>query len=611
MYRYIALIWNEQDPQSNATAAFIKTRLTQTGGHWSAAFESEGMTVYHTGESKGRMQASRLTTSGGVVVGKLFTTHGKTVGDTIEDRTSHAIVASSGQHLIDDFWGRYVAFIHDTKRGTKSVVKSPIEGFRCYFTEYKSVSIYFSFPDDITKLDFLSFSINWHHIANHLAYFNMDKHDTAFHEMGKLQSGDCRQHEGRDIRSLSLWNPTQLLHDELIEDTHEAAQLIREKALSCVSAWASCHSTILHKLSGGLDSTIVLACLRQCKEAKDIVCVNYHPSSDKSGDERYFARIAAGHFGVELIEREQDAKSLKMENLFEIAPLAGPEWYLTALDRCGFEADLSEKLGATGAFGGEGGDPLFFQYNTHYITSDYLERHGLNRRLFHVAMDTARLSKKSIWSILGSALKDQFIQREGDEFIDWSIQARELLNPAYMEKINFVSSMPPLLQKAHSDKSLPKGKLMHLMVLSFVNQYHHTQRFADFLELCYPLLSQPLIELYVKIPTYLLTHSGKDRGLTRLAFKDDLPAQILRRHSKGGIEIYAQEIYDTNHSFIKDLLLNGILVQQKMLNKEALERALSDTDTIESDVDAGTLLRHACTEIWLRKAMQASYKVAA
>ena len=51
-----------------------------------------------------------------------------------------------------------------------------------------------------------------------------------------------------------------------------------------------------------------------------------------------------------------------------------------------------------------------------------------------------------------------------------------------------------------------------------------------------PLFSQPLVELCLRIPTYVLTHGGWDRAVARRAFYDDLPPEIRNRRHKGGIE---------------------------------------------------------------------------
>src|SRR6185436_11940153 len=44
-----------------------------------------------------------------------------------------------------------------------------------------------------------------------------------------------------------------------------------------------------------------------------------------------------------------------------------------------------------------------------------------------------------------------------------------------------------------------------------------------------PYYSQPVVELSLRIPTYLCALDGRDRAIARRAFVDDVPEKILRR----------------------------------------------------------------------------------
>ena len=86
-----------------------------------------------------------------------------------------------------------------------------------------------------------------------------------------------------------------------------------------------------------------------------------------------------------------------------------------------------------------------------------------------------------------------------------------------------------------------------------------------------------------------------------MAFKDDLPPHVLRRESKGGIQHYAAAIVAANRDFIREILLDGILREENLLNRRAVARAL-DPGQATVNVETVNILRHVCTEIWLRKA---------
>lgn len=153
MYRYIAIVWNEKDTSAKQVAIHIKNKIQDGPTSWSIAYESKGLTVLHTGESKGRMQACKLDNSGGVILGKLFKTspsgEHSSVGHNLGEGETQKINKTSGKHLIDHYWGRYVAFLNDEDNHKVTVLKGPVEGFWSYYFEYHGVTIYFSFVQDI------------------------------------------------------------------------------------------------------------------------------------------------------------------------------------------------------------------------------------------------------------------------------------------------------------------------------------------------------------------------------------------------------------------------------------------------------------------------------
>jgi Asparagine synthase len=124
-------------------------------------------------------------------------------------------------------------------------------------------------------------------------------------------------------------------------------------------------------------------------------------------------------------------------------------------------------------------------------------------------------------------------------------------------------------------------------------------RDADGIEHTSPLLSQPLVEVCLSIPTYILVRQGWDRAVAREAFKGCVPQEILRRRSKGFQENYTSEVFRRNRGFVRELLLDGYLMRENLLHRERLESALS---TVPSGAVLGMreISRLLETEIWLQ-----------
>jgi asparagine synthase (glutamine-hydrolysing) len=87
----------------------------------------------------------------------------------------------------------------------------------------------------------------------------------------------------------------------------------------------------------------------------------------------------------------------------------------------------------------------------------------------------------------------------------------------------------------------------------------------------HPLLSQPLMEVCLQIPTYLLLQGGRERALAREAFANQVPPQILRRYDKGSTVAHATEMLRRSDPFLRELLLGGILAENNVIDRKELE----------------------------------------
>jgi asparagine synthase (glutamine-hydrolysing) len=118
-------------------------------------------------------------------------------------------------------------------------------------------------------------------------------------------------------------------------------------------------------------------------------------------------------------------------------------------------------------------------------------------------------------------------------------------------------------------------------------------------EVIAPLYSQPVTELFLRIPLDVHFHGGRERGLARQAFASDVPEEILRRSWKDRAPGFLERLVQRHRKFLRGLLLDGVLVEERLLNRQALEDALSDRIS-NSPVFPGELLRHLDVEVWAR-----------
>lgn len=87
-----------------------------------------------------------------------------------------------------------------------------------------------------------------------------------------------------------------------------------------------------------------------------------------------------------------------------------------------------------------------------------------------------------------------------------------------------------------------------------------------------PLLSQPVVEACLKVPSWMWIAGGRNRAVARDAFADVLPADILYRRSKGTFMNYSGAVYRRNRSRLREYLLTGRLEGHGLLDGDALRR---------------------------------------
>jgi asparagine synthase (glutamine-hydrolysing) len=126
-------------------------------------------------------------------------------------------------------------------------------------------------------------------------------------------------------------------------------------------------------------------------------------------------------------------------------------------------------------------------------------------------------------------------------------------------------------------------------------------------EILAPLYSQPVIELLLRIPIHVHFEEGRDRGLARRAFAQEVPQPILQRHWKDRAPGFHDELIHRNLDFLRELFLDGVLVNKGLLDRAAVERALSTAPT-KSEVFPGEIINHMGTEIWARQWMSSAQR---
>jgi asparagine synthase (glutamine-hydrolysing) len=265
-----------------------------------------------------------------------------------------------------------------------------------------------------------------------------------------------------------------------------------------------------------------------------------------------------------------------------------------------YEGALAERYGAGALFSGAGGDGVFFQARAELAVTDYLFQHGVGAGLLRTAIDAARVSRKSIWALLWQAVRARLFDPPWDPAGLAKPFARTIVNGELVTRLKGDASFAHPWMTPAATRGVPPGILWHVMSVALPPAYYSAFQSNSYPERTLPLLSQPLVELCLRLPTYLLITSGIDRALARRAFANDLPDEIVKRKAKGRADQHVRNILDANIGFVREMLLDGVMVRRGLLNREVLERYLT-RDRSPADFQYSEILQeHLCTEAWLR-----------
>jgi asparagine synthase (glutamine-hydrolysing) len=609
MFRYVALIWDVEDSQQSDAVQAMTRRLKASSPQWQDALDRPGLRVLCTDVCPGSLEPCVLSGKAGVVLGSLFSRRTDWGDDApaprclLDGARTAAIVDSRGEWLLRNTWGNYVAFIADPLTGSISVLKDPCGSLPCFSTTFRGATIVFSAIADCAELGPIQFTVNRRFLERRLYGGDMTQQWDALNEISQIRRGECVEFAPRRQPTIVgrrfLWNPFHLARaGESLDDPSTAAKALRNTLRSCTSTLAAGHESALLRLSGGLDSSIVLACLQAAPRRPRLLSYTQYVANSPL-DPRRWARAAVAHSGGEHVELESTAAGINLSAILEMAPTAEPFSTLMCLVTAAQEQSLVTRQGASATFTGDGGDCAFGSFCIGEAATAYLRRHGPRPAVVRLAAESASILRETTWHALKRALQMWLTGRSLTSLAGMNREARKLVTEDVVRECEATPAVHPWLAGLPHAPWEPISKLG--MLLGTPDLYSGQARpTAAGPQIVAPIYSQPLIELALRIPADVLFTGGEDRGLARRAFRGDVAQPILNRLWKDRAGDFHEELIRRHIDWLREIFLDGVLVGEGLLDKAAVERALAPGPA-KSDVFPGELLRHLDNEVWARQ----------
>ena len=304
MYKYIAMIWNPEDRCALDRAAQLCDQVADSLPEWSCRLQAPGTAVFDLSSEQGGLTAYVLPKQAGVIFGRLFSLDASVQSPIdvtgIVERTALLFASTSGRHLVENFWGSYVAILRDWVSGKRLVIRDCSGKIPCYTTSADGIDVVFSDVQDLDRLSIGPFSINWEYVAAFLTSSQMQIRASGIAQISEVLAGECVEFNMNSRRQFALWNPALISTEGIVYDHAAALPLLRDSVQQCIGSWARVHRSILADLSGGFDSAVVLGCLSRTPDRPAITCANRYGESPQE-DERNYARMAAKKAAVKIL----------------------------------------------------------------------------------------------------------------------------------------------------------------------------------------------------------------------------------------------------------------------------------------------------------------------
>ena len=488
---------------------------------------------------------------------------------------------STEDRLISRYYGGYVAF-RRSERGVR-VLRDPSGALPCYYAETSEGFVLASDVDLLLAAGVAPPAISWPALTRFYYLRGLPMPETCLVGIEELLPGYALTISSGMVDQRMRWSPWDHVTEEDAHFDGSPADQLRRIARSSVDALTAPYDRLLISVSGGVDSSIVAACL--AKSGRDVRCITMF-TDDPSGDERFYARALCQHLGLPLFERPYRVEEVDIDA--PISPhLPRPigRSLTQPYDRA--HVEVAQEMNADAFVTGNGGDNVFgFSQSGAAIADLYMEE-GLSLALVRTVRDICRQTESGPVAVLRAALR---ARRRG---------YRWTLGPMFLDDGMVAALAPGDPHQPWLDAPPGTGpaKAAHVAALLRVQQLLEPAR-STFAPVITPLISQPMLETCLAIPSWQWREGGRDRAVARDAFADALPPAVSRRRTKGGPDGFAALVMNRFRDAIRDRLLDGQLARNRVADRVALEARFRSEAPFGAE-ETVRLLDLLDTEAWI------------
>lgn len=407
-----------------------------------------------------------------------------------------------------------------------------------------------------TLLEFgLKKEIDLQSLSNYLSFQFVPAPKTIFKNISKLESGHYFTYKIKEniFHTEKYWD---IDFTSKITDTSEAISKIKEQFTKSVDLWSLSDVEVGASLSGGLDSSAIVATYSKLTEKRIKTFTLGFEGKLKGLDEREYSKLVSKKYNTEhheYILTENKLLSELDDMIYHLdEPYAGglPSWYVYKMMKGNVKVALT----------GSGGDELFGNYNKSLIYNSNLRK--IKRLLLS--------SKENINGTIKSYIaypRGFFYHRYFKGFdIDEILINKNLLKPEKILEDLIISS-----NEADYRNIVPFIDFKMQLPEEFLSM---TDKFsmAHSIEARVPFLDPDMINLVMKIDPNIRMKYNDPKYLLKESIGDLIPNELLNKPKTGFIVPEAQWLRTILKEKVEYFLGEKFLEQQGIFNKRIYKK---------------------------------------
>ncbi len=511
----------------------------------------------------------------GILLGHLFMSSADPVPDTASWSPD-----DDGSTFVQRHWGAYVA-ARPSADGIE-LLRDPSGMAPCYMARAGSVWLFTDTPRLLFEHRILTPSVDWRIVAASLVSRDWRSEQTALAGLEELLPGTVVSLGSQGPVRRRVWDAWDFARPAPGQEL--SAEALAETIDRCMAAWARVYRRPLIEISGGLDSAVVAAALARCAEAPHLITFAAGPGDPT---ELGYAQAIARELGLplEITHPQVDAVDLTRSHASDL-PRPNARAFTQAADA--LSRAHAGAVGADAFASGGGGDDLFGYRQSIAPAIDRRWSEGPGFGVIRTLDDIARVSHATLWDALTRFVRRIVARR--------SVRA-DRTDTRLLVPEAFALAAVPTGVEAPDFRRMP-GKAAHVRAIATLPNHLEGHGRASVAPVLFPLLSQPIVEFCLAVPSWRWCEGGANRALARQAFADRLPPCVIERRSKGAFDGFCARLFDRNRGLVAALLLDGGLAGQGILDRAAVEAAIRNP--APSGELVMRLLALVDVEAWLR-----------